>query len=261
MLIDAHAHIDRYEETLAAALHEIARHEIFTLSTAMDPVSYRRTLEIAERCELVLPTFGIHPWHAPAYADRLAECSWAIERAPILGEIGLDFHWVTDVSQYQAQRKVLEFFLAAAREQAKIVNLHTKGAEAEILRLLDRHQIQRAIVHWYSGPLPIFRSLVSQGYYFTIGVEVLCSTHIQTLTRELPLAQLLTETDNPGGLKWLTGQLGMPLVLRDVVHTIAELKSISVATLLQIVQRNFARLIQEDPWLSEVYTKRFSQAV
>jgi TatD DNase family protein len=170
----------------------------------------------------------------------------------MIGEIGLDFHWVEDRSCYPAQVQVLEFFLAAAQEQQKIVNLHTKGAEAEILQLLDRYQISRAIIHWYSGPLDVFQALVSRGYYFTIGVEVRSSPHIQALTQALPLSQLLTETDNPGGAKWLTGTIGMPALLYDVLRMIATLKGTTEDRVSEAVQKNFQQMVENDPWWTRV---------
>jgi TatD DNase family protein len=257
MLIDAHSHLDRYEDALESALGEITQHRIFTVSNSMDLPSYRQNLAIGETCELVLPTFGVHPWNAPEYVDRLESLNDAIEQSPILGEIGLDHHFVDDAAQYPAQRKVFEFFLAAASAQDKIVNLHTKGAEADVLRLLDRYDIQRAIVHWYSGPLDVFRELVAGGIYFTIGVEVRHSEHIRTIARELPSEQLLTETDNPGGPKSFIGTLGMPLLIKDVVQALAELRGVTARAIVQTVQANFARLIRDDPWLADTYARFF----
>jgi TatD DNase family protein len=255
MLIDAHSHLDRYGDALESALEEITRHSIFTISNSMDLPSYRRNLEIGEMCDLVLPTFGVHPWNAPAHADRLEDLSEAIEQSPMLGEIGLDYHFVDDACQYPVQRKVFEFFLVAAKEQGKIVNLHTKGAESDVLHFLNRYDIRRAIVHWYSGPLDVFRELVARGATFTIGVEVLYSEHIQTIARELPSEQLLTETDNPGGPRSFIGTLGMPLLIRDVVQKLAELRETTVEAIVQTVQTNFAQLIRDDPWLSDTYVR------
>lgn len=253
MLIDAHAHVDRYDDALESALGEITQSRILTISNSMDLPSYKRNLEIAERCGLVVPVFGIHPWNAPRYVDQLETVGSAIEQSPMLGEIGLDYHFVQDASQWAAQREVLEFFLVAARKQEKIVSLHTKGAEADILGLLDRHDIRRAIVHWYSGPLDVFHALVARGAYFTIGVEVLYSEHVRTIARELPWEGLLTETDNPGGLKSLAGTVGMPLVLKDVIQALAELRETTDGFIIQTVQGNFLRLIRDDPRLSDTY--------
>jgi len=252
MLIDAHAHLDKYGAALDTALQEIARHRIFTIATAMDIPSYLEIQRIAKRSDLVLPTFGIHPKRASDYAQRLKELNRHIELSPALGEIGLDFYWVEDSLHYPSQRKVLEYFLAAAREQKKMVNLHTKGGEKEILDLLERYDIRRAIVHWYSGPLDILRNLAQFGAYFTIGVELLHSDAIKTIAREVPDHLLLTETDNPGGLKWLKGVVGMPSVLVEVVKVLAALKQMSPEALTRLVYENFLRLLQDDPWLKEV---------
>lgn len=252
MFVDAHAHLDKYGPVLDAALREIARHRIFTIGTAMDIPSYQDMQRIAAVSDLVLATFGIHPKRAPDYVTRLRELNPYIEGSPALGEIGLDFHWVRDTSHYPAQVRVLEYFLAAARDQNKMVNLHTKGAEKEILNLLERYDIRRAIVHWYSGPLDILRALVQFGVYFTFGVELLFSQSIQNIAKQVPDRLLLTETDNPGGLKWLKGVVGMPTIVTEVVEALAGLRQISASEMSERLKANFVRLIDDDPWLRGV---------
>jgi TatD DNase family protein len=240
MLIDAHVHLDKYgDEDLAAALAEIENRRILTWAVSMDIPSYERNLEIAAKSRWVLPTFGVHPRRAPEYAGNLNRLGPWIERSPALGEIGLDFHWVKESEHYPAQKKVLEYFLAAAREQDKLVNLHTKGGEKETLDLLERYGVRRAIVHWYSGPLDILRELVDFGAYFTFGVELLSSEKIRTIARAVPMNQILTETDNPGGLQWLTGEIGMPSVLSRVVDELASLKDATPAAAEKAVEENF----------------------
>jgi TatD DNase family protein len=252
MLIDAHAHLDKYGEELNSAIEEIEAERILTWAVSMDAASYARSLEIGRMCALVIPTFGVHPRRAPDYVNRLRELNRCIEQSPAIGEIGLDFHWVEDASHFPAQKKVFEYFLAAAREQKKIVNLHTKGAEKEILDLLERYEIERAIVHWYSGPLDLLRELIDYGAYFTVGIEVLFSDSIRAIAKEVPLNRLLTESDNPGGLKWLNGTLGMPRVMKEVIEAVAQIKETNPEAMIEAVERNFLDLIRDDPWLGEV---------
>jgi TatD DNase family protein len=183
----------------------------------------------------------------------LAEISRYIEASPAIGEIGLDFHWVKDPSTFPAQRKVLEYFFAAAREQEKFVNLHTKGGEKEILDLLEKYDIQRAIIHWYSGPMDILRAMINFGCYFTIGVEVLYSDHIKGIAKAVPDHLLLTETDNPGGMKWLKGEVGMPRAIANVVDALAELRQSTHELIMQTVHANFSRMIQDNPSLKDVH--------
>jgi TatD DNase family protein len=240
MLIDAHAHLDKFsDDELARALGVLNSGRFFTWAVAMDVPSYRRTMEIASAGPWILPTFGVHPRRAPDYAANLKELCPYIERSRALGEIGLDFHWVKEREQYPAQVKVLEYFLAAAREQDKVVNLHTKGAEKETLELLERYRIRRAIVHWYSGPPDILGALVDFGAYFTFGVELPLSDKIRELARAVPLKQILTETDNPGGLKWLTGEGGTPEILPRVVDALAAVKACEPQVIETTVEDNF----------------------
>ncbi len=253
VLIDAHAHLDHYQAELDAALAEIDAEPILTIGVSMDLPSYRRTQAIAAGHRWIVPTFGIHPWIAAPWAARLDELTGAAAESPMLGEIGLDYHWVEDTATYPAQREVLAFFLQAAAEQGKIVNLHTKGAEQDVLDLLRRYDVRRAIIHWYSGPLDVLDELIANGCYFTVGVEVLTSKRIRRIARRIPDDRLLTETDNPGGWTWIyPGEVGMPSRVGDVVNKLAEMRRSTPDAVEQRVQANFARLIDGDPHMARV---------
>lgn len=255
MLIDAHVHVDRFEMVgegaLASALDEINSHKIFTISNSMDLPSYERNRQIAEECEYILPIFGIHPWNASKYVDRLEDLEDAIDRSSMIGEIGLDFYFVDDESEYPNQRKVLEYFFAVSKSQNKIVNLHTKGAEESILDLLKEFDLPRVIIHWYSGPIDVFNKMADMGFYFTIGIEALYSEHIQEIARIVPSDQLLTETDNPGGPKDFIGGSGTPRLIEDVVDKVAELRNAKREEIISLVQSNLLHLIGDDPWFMD----------
>ena len=252
MLIDAHAHIDRFEiigeGALDQALADIEERNIFTISNSMDLPSYERNKQIAEECDYILPIFGVHPWNASRYVDRLCELDGAIESSPMIGEIGLDCYFVKDKTEYPNQREVLEYFLAACKKQNKIAILHTKGAEELILKLLKEFELPRVIIQWYSGPLDIFKKLVDMGIYFSIGVEAIYSIHIQEIVLSLPVGQMLTETDNPGGAKAFIGGPGAPKLIEQVVEKIAELRSYRREEIISLVQNNLLDLLSDDPW-------------
>ncbi len=259
MLIDAHSHLNGYDlldgGALESALAEIVQHGIFTVSNSMDLPSYRRNLEIAAKCNLVLPVFGVHPWNAPEYIDRLHELDKAEERSPMIGEIGLDHYFIEDRAAYRDQEKVFKYFLGAAADQDKIVILHTKGAERETLDLLNRYHTRRAIVHWYSGPLEIFRELAYRGTYFTVGVEVLFSKHVQTIAGEICPDRLLTETDNPGGPKEFIGRPGTPVLVKDVIRKLAEIRKTTEEAVVGAVRTNLLELMGDDPRLADARKK------
>jgi len=164
----------------------------------------------------------------------------------MFGEIGLDFRNVHDTTQYDAQHRVLEFFLSAAKEQDKVVNLHTSGAEPEVLELLERYDIRRAIIHWYSGPVEPLRRMVARGYLFTFGCELLSSEFIQSIAREVPAAQVLTETDNPGGSQWVFGEPAMPDIVKPVLQALAIVQGLDETDMQEQIRLNMLHLIDND---------------
>jgi len=256
MLIDAHTHLDRFAlenpRALLSAVGEIRGHRIVTVSNSMDADSYRHNRKIAGQCPWIVPVFGVHPWNAPACADRLQDLDSLIERSPILGEIGLDRRFIDDPAQYPAQAKVFEYLLAKAQAQDKIVILHTAGAERETLEALEACGNRRVVVHWYAGPLDVFAKMAEKGFYFTVGPEVWHSDHIRKIAREIPPDRLLSETDNPGGPQWLTGKPGTPLLIRDVVRGIAEARKSTVREIEEAIQKNFLELVRGDSGLADI---------
>jgi Tat protein secretion system quality control protein TatD with DNase activity len=78
------------------------------------------------------------------------------------------------------------------------------------------------------------------------------SDTIRAIAREIPGHLLLTETDNPGGLKWLKGVVGMPQDIQNVLDEIARLRNISSQRVAQTIHANFLRMIGADPWLKDL---------
>ena len=225
----------------------------------MDMDSFRETLRISDLEPLVLPSFGIHPWEAPKFSEDLEALDPLAQKAPMLGEVGLDFHFIKDEDQYPAQRAVFDFFIGTAETRGLILNIHTKGAEKEVLSHLRGRGLRGVVIHWYSGPLDIFRELAARGLYFTVGVEVLYSEHIQTIAQEIPLGRLLTETDNPGGPKGYIGGPGMPILVRKVVRGIAKVKNTTVEAITQAVYANLLQLLRETPKLGDAYVRALEE--
>lgn len=252
-LIDAHAHLDKYgDDALDAVLHALDELDALTFAVSVDPESYRRTTEIAVRSRRVVPCFGIHPSEAPRFVASLDTLAPLVSLTPMIGEIGLDHRFVTEPGEYPAQREVFAYFLEAARVQAKIVNVHCSGAERATAEMLADHGIERAIIHWYSGSLHDLGALVATGASFTVGVEILRSDHIRGVAAAIPDDRLLTETDNPGGHRWLTGETGEPDLLTEVVAELARVRGIPPEAVRSLVRENTARLIDGDghlePW-------------
>ena len=253
MLLDTHTHIDLYAENEEKALGEIEQYQIFSITNSMDPESYERNLEIARDRELILPIFGIHPLNAMKWVDRLSELDWMFDQSPIYGEIGLDTRFAEDDAQWHAQTTVFQYFLDKASQQDKVVIVHSKGSEQAVLNILEKHPLSKCIMHWYTGPLDLFRQLAYKGVHFTVGVEILFSDHIKDIAREVPLEQLLTETDNPLAKLTLPNIEAAPRNILDVVSELAAVKNTTVDRVIDTVFENFQRLASDSPHLCDLF--------
>jgi TatD DNase family protein len=252
MYVDAHAHLDKYDSELPEILCEIERNEIFTVSVSMNPGSYARSRKIGEQSQWVVASFGVHPWDAPEFCSRMESLDPLIDASPMVGEIGLDYHFVTEPEKHVIQREVFKYFVQKGVSQEKILNIHSKGAEADVDRILGELGANRAIIHWYSGQTKELQSLIEKGFYFTVGVEVLSSSHIQTIMKAIPAPQLLTETDNPGGYRWLAGELGRPSIIRSVVKMISDIRGWDHRETEHLIVENFVQLARKECWTTQV---------
>jgi TatD DNase family protein len=96
--------------------------------------------------------------------------------------------------------------------------------------------------------------MIDFGCYFTIGVEVIYSEYIKAIAKAVTDHLLLTETDNPGALRWLkkNDEVGMPTAIKNVVNALAELRQSTPEKIESLVHANFVRLIAKDPWFRKV---------
>ncbi len=247
MLIDAHSHLDmylykKYGRSIRPILKEIEENKIVTISNSLDVTSYTVNKKIARMSKYVIPSFGVHPENAHKYVHKTDLIKKLIEECDIIGEIGLDYYYVKDHKKYPAQRKIFELFLSKSKN--KIITLHTKGAERDILNLLNKHGNKKVIIHWYSGDLDTLKAMVEKEFYFSIGLEINFSDHIKDITKLIPLKQILTETDNPGGQKWVAGKKGTPLHIKDVITGLSKIEDKSFEKIEKQVQENFTRLAE-----------------
>jgi TatD DNase family protein len=248
MYIDAHTHLDKYGSEIELALAEIEQHAIFTVSVSMEPTAYAKSKAIEKRSGWVVSTFGVHPWDAPAFHSKLETLIPLIDASPMIGEIGLDYYFVSEPEKHALQRDVFQHFARHGVSQNKILNIHSKGAEADVDRILGDIGARRVILHWYAGPLKQIPRFAEKGFYFTVGIGVLFSNRTRQIAKTIPADLLLTETDNPVGYQSLAGKLGTPSIICSVVETISELRGWSIEETKSIVRRNFLRLTAVDDW-------------
>lgn len=184
----------------------------------------------------VIPSFGVHPWHAaaaePGWDERLVALLEAFPQAGI-GECGLD-RWIRD-PQIGRQTEVFERQLELAQAYNRPLSVHCLKAWGLLLEVLERHQPSRVLIHSFGGSLEVAQRLLRLGAYFSFSGYFLQPRKQPVLEvfRQLPLDRILLETDAPDMLP-PAGVIEFPLP-EDINHP-ANLPAIgrSLATALGI---------------------------
>lgn len=240
MYVNAHEHILTYKD-LKNALAEIKDNKIITLACSMDIEEYEKIKEISKENEYIIKGFGIHPWKVEL-DTKLDKLEKYIVDCDFIGEIGLDFFWDTRKEVYNKQIEVFEYFISMAKKHKKISNIHTKGAELEILKILKENSLENQIIHWYSGPLDLVDDYLSLNSKFTISSDIKYSKLTDQLIEKLPLENILTETDGPTSLEWVNGILSKPTFIKDIVKYIAKIKGLEEEFVKDKIYKNYLDL-------------------
>ena len=229
MYIDFHNHIDFYkDEEIDSVINCINLNNIKIIACSMDEESYLKNIEISKKSDYIVPIFGIHPWKVKNNID-IDKFEYYIKNTPLIGEIGLDFHWIEDKDTYSHQIKVFEYFLQSAKKYDKYINIHTKGCEGLILNLLKKYDISsQSIIHWYSGDKDTLKKLIDAKCYFTGSVDLGYIKHSKDIIKEIPANKLLAETDGPTALQWVNGTYGMPDEIKNVYKNICAIKNLDI---------------------------------
>lgn len=204
-----------------------------------------RTLELVEKYpRIIIPAIGIHPWEAHKKHEELDLIKELLSKhkIKILGEIGLDRHFITQKERYPYQNKVLDFFIDLAEQENYRLMLHIKGAEDEIINRIETSTIsgKYCCIHWFSGSNKVLRKLIDLDCYFSCGPALEYSIKHQQVPLITPLERLLTESD--GNVKY-RGRVGHPGLIPEVVSLIANLTRYPSIKIQEKVMRNFLHFL------------------
>lgn len=139
---------------------------------------------------------GLHPLLAAENRKELTLFKRLVDQTSYIGEIGLDFS-TEGIATKNEQISVLWEVLATIKGKKKIVSVHSRNAEKELLDMLCEFEIKNAIFHWYSGPVDLIPAIIERGFYFSINESMCRSKNGQSIIGKIPREKILTETDAP----------------------------------------------------------------
>lgn len=179
MMTDIHTHSPRFKAGQNTVL-SVQLHADTNVDSLMNEVSP----------ELFLSA-GMHPWHAPEWANAnipILETLLQSSRIALIGEIGLDNCCGTPLG---TQLQVFEIQLEIAEKVGKPVLIHNVGHQAELFALKKKHgRVPAWIVHGFRGKAQAVEQYLKNGFYLSFGKHY----QLQALLA-CPMDRLLLETD------------------------------------------------------------------
>lgn len=252
-LIDTHCHpqLGDYDGDRADVMRRSLDAEVGLIAIGTTVTDSVAGVRLAEQYpnDPVWAAVGIHPTDddvASARVDAL-EALLTSPKVVAIGETGLDFFHLPADDDPQLQIDVFgqHILLAQQRHLPLIVHCRDKNgtfdAYDQVLTILTRHQVQRFVMHCFSGTWDYAQRFLDLGgmLSFTGIITFPKSETMQDVVRRVPLERMMVETDAP----FLSpvpfrGQRCEPAYVQYVADKAAELRGITVDELVTATTAN-----------------------
>lgn len=238
---DMHCHLHEIELQNISRILELERYLVI-VAVSDDLESLTKTVELSsEYPDRIIPCAGFHPWNIGEKSlgdvDEVLRTAYRLD-VPCIGEVGLDKKFVPQT--IDVQRVVFEKFLRAASDMGALVNIHAPDAWKDVISLLIEYDIERAIIHWYTGPLNFLDVLRDLGVKITVNPAVTIQKKHRRVVQKAPLEMLVLESDAPYNYRGLNLN---PLMIKRSIEEIALIKGISPELVAETVAYNSEKLL------------------
>ena len=221
-LVDAHCHYDLFPNP-QRILREAEREEIHSIAVTNTPSVFGVMARLAWPYEYIRPAIGLHPELAVERASELPIFERKVYETECVGEVGLDYRVIVKPAERMKQRRVFEKILeGCGKAGGRIVSVHSRRAEADVVAAIRDCNPGPVIFHWYSGSLKTLSAAIALGAYFSVNPAMLRSQRGRRLIEEVPADRLLTESDGP--FVRIDGEAARPSCARVVLDGIASLQ-------------------------------------
>jgi TatD DNase family protein len=238
-LIDTHCHLDLYGNPLDFA-KECEQQGITVIGMTNLPSHFQNGYEHVRTFKSIRLALGMHPLLAEHHEIEFPAFLKYLEQTSYIGEVGLDFS-PQGIASKDIQTMTFEKILHEISGKKKLLSIHSRKAEREVLDLLIKYKVKNAIFHWYTGPLKLIPRIVEEGYYFSINTAMIKSKSGQNVISKIPSYALLTESDGP-----FIKVRNSPAKPSDVVLVnkfLSSSKGVDEQTMQSLVMSNFKQIV------------------
>lgn len=238
LFVDSHCHLDRYADP-ESVLREARQHKIVVVAVTDSPSSFRRQNAHFGDDSFLRSALGLHPLRAARLTGGEVERFFSsLGQTDYIGEIGIDGSRQGRTTKGR-QIQLFERVLAEPRIKEKVLTVHSRGAEKEVVERIEAVSAT-GILHWYTGLLSIAERALAAGLYFSINPSMIRSKSGQRLIQLLPRDRVLTETDGP--YSRVGSRESRPTDIPRVVKGLADIWGLQEHEAAVMVVQNMARL-------------------
>jgi TatD DNase family protein len=285
---DGHAHFDLARsgedpldvETVLNAAHAVNVTRAVQIGCDLD--SARWTVDAVQRYPALLGGVALHPTQAVRIWAGTPSCSSSPSVTPhegssdhsatgspalhtafadleelashprirVIGETGLDHHWVTDPAGKAVQEESFRLHIELAKRTDRVLQIHDRDAHEDVLRVLkDQGAPARTVFHCFSGDAEMARTCVGNGWYLSFAGNITFKNahRLRAALAEVPLRLLLVETDAP----YLTpaphrGKVNASYLVPHTVRTMAKVLGLGLEEVCVGLDATFEDLY--GPW-------------
>ncbi len=239
-LIDSHCHLTELtnikEEIVKASENNVKT----IISNSVDLNSMKKNLELKKQFKEIKIALGIHPSNIVKISEKeiikgIEFIKTNIKNNIAVGEIGLDFKDAKNKKEREIQRKYFKEFIEIGKKFNKPLIIHSRYAGKNILEILKENNAKKVLMHWFLNSEKEIKKAIELNYYISITPNIIFSEHKKELIKQIPLKQLLFETDAPARFN---EQYSKPFWVKKIAEKTSEIFNLTLKEITKISYNN-----------------------
>ncbi len=231
-MIDVHCHLeqDAYKDDLEEVIERCKKEGLKAVITSCThPKDLDRSLEIVDEYpNYIFLSAAIHPEYVKEIKSKQVDEYFELlkenkKKLVAIGECGVDFYWVKEDSWREKQKELFIRHIELSKELKLPLVIHTRDAWEESLNVLEQEDVKKAMLHmWGSKSKDHLKRIVENNFFVSVGPLIAKSKERKKMVRDLPLENLMLETDSP----WFgqNHEKGLPINVKIPCKEISEIK-------------------------------------
>lgn len=249
MFFDTHAHYDdkAFDADRDELLNKLFDNGTdFIVNPGCSITSTRSAMDLSEKFTGFYFASGIHPEEIDGLPDDWLdqiEYMSGHKKCVAIGEIGLDYYWVSD--NKEEQKAVFSKQLSLASKLSLPVIIHDREAHGDCLEAVKNFPELTGVFHCYSGSAETAAELIKLGWYIGFDGPITYKNAKKAVeaVKICPMDRLLIETDSPYlSPQAVRGTRNDSQNLIYIAARIAEIKGCSIEDIAAATAENAIRL-------------------